>query len=146
MKFVVVTIRAGGDNDQKRMNYPDLYDAKIVERHKTGPIIYNGGISRGGPIAECMLKLSDRLADIYAADPDMRILSTVEADAWIASNPQVQSQPIEQVTDVDRLTAIIAKNVAGQALSAEDLEAVDPDSDTPGIVKKTHDTAGYYGT
>ena len=145
MKFVVVTIKTGIDEDKRPMIYPDLYDAVDVGKASQGPLVYDGGIQRGGLTAEMLMYVNDRLANAYTVDPLMRELTQVEADAWLAANPKVQDAPVEQITDADRMQGLLAKNAAGQALSQEDLDAVNPDNSTIGITKRTRDTAGYYG-
>ncbi len=141
MQFVVVTIRT---SEQKPMIYPAVYRANAVERHRVGPIVYDGGIQRGGPTAECLMAVDNAFSDVLAADPDIRKLTRAEADTWLADNPKVAEKPVEQVNDDLRLAMIRTKIAAGIALSQEDNDALDPTSSVRGITRRTRDVDGYF--
>ncbi len=144
MKFILVTIKAGGDTDKNPMVWPKIWNAQHVQRNKIGPTILDGGIRRGGATAEALLHVTNRLAEAYTIDDDIREMTQAEAEAWILANPQVQGRPDEEVTDANRLTAIIAKKAAGQALSQEDKDAVNPDNSTAGVIKTPKTLTSLY--
>jgi len=141
MKVVKVTIRLG-DLGEPRMKYPKRYNAEEVDRGGIGPLnvnqsgAYSGGIGRGGDSEECIIVLKDALAEEYARDPDMEIITEAQADAlmeqWRIDNGETE----EVVQDAMRIQAIAAKQAAGIPLSAEDLKALDPEDDVPGINKR----------
>jgi hypothetical protein len=140
MQYVLVTIRRNPDPQAKnRMLYPASYDANEVEAGKVGPLIYEGRLARGELTSKVLLRASDALAAKLNVDDDVEIVTAAVADAWLAQNVELNAKPDEVVTDPDRLLAIIAKNAAGVALSAEDLEALDPDKAVKGVerAKKT---------
>ena len=64
--------------------------------------------------------VSDRLANAYKVDADMRTLTQAEADTWLTGARNLARVPEEQVTDPGRLVAIQAKVAAGIALSPGD--------------------------
>ena len=143
-KLLLVRIVRNTIPGQPRMKYPDIYDAEEVERHRLGPIVYDGGLARGEDEEWALLCVRDELADKYVkADPrNFKVLSEEEAERWLADNPQLQRQPNETVDDPNRLLAIMAKRMAGLPLSDEDKRALDPDDPTPGIrrvPKKLHE-------
>jgi len=142
LKFIKVTIKRDINPDNPTMKYPEVYNADVIESVKAGPIIYDGGLSRGEDTEECLILVSDQIADTYNQDPDISILTKTEAETWIANNTGIQEQPDEQITDSNRLLAILAKQAVGQAFSQEDLDAVNPDKPVKGIEKipKTLDT------
>ena len=88
------------------MKYPSIYDAQEVERNKKGPIIYEGAFSRGEATEECLLFLQDALADTYALDTDIRIVTEAQADTWLAANQQIQDAPDIQVLDANQLAFV----------------------------------------
>jgi len=142
MKFLKVKIIRNTNANEPTMQYPVTYNAAEVEGDIKGRIIYDGGLSRGEDTEECLILVSDDLATIYSKDKDMEVLTKAQANTWLASNDGLKDQPNEQVTDINRLTAIIAKKSAGVELSQEDLDALDPTKDVLGIntTPKTVDT------
>lgn len=144
MKLVLVKITKNTTPGQPRMKYPSIYDPYEIDAVKIGPIIYEGRIARGEDYEHCLICLPDEVADKYAQDPDITIVTKDEADAWLAQNPDLQSRPSETVTDPNRILAIMAKKTAGLDLSEEDLAALDPESPVPGIVKTPKTVAEIY--
>ncbi len=142
MKFIIVTIRR---TSAKPMKYPAAYNSKEMQKKARGPTIRDGGIQRGGDSAEMLCRVPDAYADTLALDPDIRILTRPQTEAWLAANPKLAEEPIERVSDELRLTMIRTKIAAGVALSPEDLDALNPDHPTRGITRKTHDIAGQFG-
>ncbi len=137
MKAVKVRIRRGGEGENL-MLYPAAYKGSEVGRSGLqGPIAYSGHIARGGAEAWCIIVLDNALATTYAADPDMEIVTKTDAQALLEEWRIAKGEPEEVVTNPDRLTAIIAKNGAGVALSAEDQKALDPDDATGGVTKQS---------
>lgn len=132
MKHVKVRIQRGSAG-QNQMVYPARYDSREVGRSKAGGLEYSGGIRNGGDEEWMLVLLDDALAAEYAKDPDMEIVSDTQADALSEDWRVLRGEPVERVTDANRMLAIIAKTSAGVALSAEDLASLDPNSDVPGV-------------
>ncbi len=146
MKFVVVTIRNNRDKKGRRLTYPNLYDADEVHRNFKRTLLYEGGITEFGEDTEEMLMLLlDEVADKYAGSKDMRIISRADAELFIQNARSLASDPIEQVTDVDRLIAIQTKLAASVALTQEDRDALDPTNPVRGINRKEKTVAGFFG-
>jgi hypothetical protein len=136
MKAVKVRIRRGGPGENL-MVYPAGYSSDQVSKSGLGgPLVYSGHIARGGAEAWCIIVLDDALATAYDADRDMEIITRAEAATLIDQWRVDKGEPEEVVTDPDRINAIIAKNGAGVALSAEDLKALDPNDATGGITRQ----------
>jgi hypothetical protein len=137
MKVLKVHIRRGGKGE-KMMVYPSRYDAEEVDRNGLGPCNVNGTMAYSGHIGKgeseewCFITLDDKLADEYALDPDMEIVTAAAADtdmeAWRVEN----GLPAERI-DATRIQAITAKQNAGITLSQSDLDALDPEKAEPGI-------------
>ncbi len=146
MKYILVTMSLQNIPGH-RMKYPDIYDSSEVEINKKGKIIYEGAFSRGENTEQCLLCVQDTLADKYVAGSGglIKEVTAVQADAWLATNKQELAKPAEEITDEARLTGIVAKKTAGQALSQEDLDAVDPDNLTKGINKRKTTVVQFYG-
>lgn len=132
MKYVKVRITRGGVGEH-RMVYPARYDSREVARSMAGGLEYSGGIRRGDDEEWMLVLLDDALAAEYAKDPDMEIVSDTEADALWEQWRAARGEPVERVTDPNRMLAIVAKVQAGIELSAEDQAALDPESDVPGV-------------
>ncbi len=138
MKYVLVAM-VRGPIGEPQMKYPGVYNAEEVERNKKGPIVYEGAFSRGEDTEECLLLLKDALADTYALDSDIRIISETEADTWLAANQQIRELSDVRVSDPDQLALVRIKQAGGTPLDENDLRALDPDDERPGVnrVKKT---------
>lgn len=126
------------------MQYPSCYDAYEIQSRSIGPIVYDGGLGRGENTEECLICMVD-VAYAKELEEDsngrIRIISEQEADEWLKNNKQLAERNAEeQVTDPNRMLAIIAKCLASQVpkevLSKEDMDALDPDSRVPGIRRK----------
>lgn len=141
MKIVKVRIRRG-DEGQNMMVYPVRYHAQEVDLQGLGPLnvnqsnAYSGHIARGGKEAWCLIILDDDLADDYAADADMAIITPVVADALMEEWRVAKGETEEVVQDASRIVAISAKQAAGLPLSDEDLKALDPEDSVPGVNKR----------
>lgn len=134
MKFVRVRIRRGDrSKGEAPMTYPTRFDPDEVHRHGIGHIAYSGHLAEGGDQEWTIIGLDDAVADEYATDPDMEIVDAPTADADMEAWRIRKGEPAEQVRDPNRLAAIQAKQQAGIALTAEDMEALDPESSVPGI-------------
>lgn len=132
-KVIRVRIVRGGIGENT-MKYPARYYAQEVVRRGIGPAgFYSGHLARGGSEAWCLVILPNDLADEYAADPDMETISAAQADMLLDEWRVLKSRPSEVVTDLNRIIAIQTKLLAGMELTQEDREALDPDSDVPGI-------------
>jgi hypothetical protein len=142
MKYLIATIRRGR---KPQMRYPSVWNAEEIQSELIGPIIYDGGIGAGRDTEECLVSVhSDDLADRYASDADIRIASESVANAWLSRNPRVIAMPEERVTDVNRMIAIQAKKAAGQSLSQEDKDAVNPDKPVRGINRREKNVRGLF--
>jgi len=148
MKALRVRIRRGDFAlGQSQMVYPARYNAREVMLNGLGPLsvnqtgAYSGHIGRGGSEEWCLILLDDAMADEYAQDPDMEIVTATEADAlmeqWRIDNDESE----EVVSDPDRINAIRAKQGAGIALSPDDLRALDPKDRMRGITKRLRKVA-----
>ncbi len=145
MKFVIATVRINQDPAQDRFIYPAVWKAREVDRFKKGPLVYDGLREEKDPAEVLVCFRDDAVADRYIADPDCREVTQADADLWLQTNGDLAGQPEERVTDSNRLTAIIAKKMAGQTFSQEDLDALDPDKPVEGIKRRLKTTAGIFG-
>lgn len=144
MKLVSVRIRRGDyKKGEAQLVYPDRYDPREVDAEGLSAVQLGGNagvgmsgdIGRGGTEEFCVIALPDALADEYAEDPDMELITETQCDLlhedWRKSN----GLPEEMVTDEMRLRVIEAKQKAGIALSQEDMDALDPTKPVKGINK-----------
>lgn len=141
MKCVKVTITRGNVGEDM-MKYPARYNAQEVDRNGLGScainqasISYSGAISRGASQAHCIILLSDALANEYAVDPLMEIISKTTADTLMEQWRKDNRVPEETVRDINRITAIQAKQAVNITLTAEDLKALDVNDSVPGVNK-----------
>jgi len=147
VKFLVVKVKANRSRKGNRMIYPEPFNADEVHRSMKGPLLYEGGITQGfgDDSEECLILLTDDVADKYDANSrNMRILTRVEAEAWLSNARSIQAQPQEQVTDIDRMHSIQAKVAARIKLSKEDLNALDPDHPVVGINRRHKTVAAIF--
>ena len=133
MKLIKVRIDLRLEPGKPKMKYPDAYNAKEVDAYKVGPIVYEGRLSRGEQVEYCLIHIADEVADKYALEDGIEIVSEAEADVWLAQNPVVQEKEEEFVDDPNRLLAIIAKSLANIDLTQEDLDALDSSKPVKGI-------------
>lgn len=137
MKLVKVRIRRGDHTKgENQMVYPAAYDAREVDRHKTGKLDYSGHMRFGQAEEWMIVCLEDTVADKYALDPDMEIVDDATADADSEAWRQMRGEPEEQVRDPNRIQAIVAKQTAGIPLTQEDQDALDPSKDVAGINRR----------
>lgn len=137
--------------ETQQLQYPKRYNAVEVDRHGLsasafgGPCGHSGGIGMGQVEEYCLILMPDDLAAEYAADPDMEIVDAATADTLMEQWRIDQDLPEETVGSESRLIAIRAKQEAGIALSAEDLQALDPASPVPGINRTRRPVAETLG-
>ena len=145
--LIITMVRGNKAAGENAMLYPEAYKPFEIDANKQGPIIYEGAFSRGQASEECMVFIEKAVADKYKADdPErFRVVPKAAADQWLAQNQQLQEQPEERVTDVDRMIAIQAKVAAGVVLSQEDLDALDPDNPIRGINRRPKTAVGIFG-
>jgi len=131
MKVVKVRIRRGGANENM-MVYPARYRAQEVDRCGLGPAIlaYSGQIGRGQGEEYCLICIVDGVADVYAKDPNMEIISAEETDRLMTQWNKDNGLPEEYSGDPNRVQAVIAKTLLKIPLSDEDKRAMDPDDDS----------------
>ena len=141
MKTLKVRIRRGGPGENQ-MVYPPKYNAAELSRLALGggPVVYSGhfGVDADATEEWCICILPDALADTYAQDPDMEIVTPAKADADQEAWRINRGDPAEVVRDPNRLMAIqtkLAAKAAGYAvdLTQEDLDALDPTKSTHGV-------------
>jgi hypothetical protein len=145
MKLIKVRIRSGSiAMGEPQMVYPVRYDAQEVDRqgvYATGlnpaSCSMSGGIGRGESQEFCIIALEDSLADEYALDPDMEIVTETVADTLMEQWRIGNDVPEETVTDPDRINAIQTKIAAGLQPSTNDLKALDVNDDTVRGINKT---------
>lgn len=143
MRTILVTIKRGDPGKgENQLVYPARYDAVEVDRFgMSAPTLNQAGVSmsgevgKGGDVEHCVIILPDALAEEYASDPDMRIITSGEADAFMEDCRIKNGIPEEIVTDPIRITAIRAKQEAGLPLSAGDVAALNPESPERGLGK-----------
>ncbi len=139
-RVVKVRIRRGGPGENM-MVYPERYDAQEVDRRGIGPLnvmgamAYSGHIGMGGEEEWCLITLPEGLAQEYAKDPNMTLITPDVADELMENWRKMQGRPLEIVSDPNRLLAVRTKLAAGLALSEEDRQALDPNDPMPGITK-----------
>ena len=137
MKLVKVHIRRGSA-DQSMMVYPSRYKAQEVDRCGLGMMNYSGHIGRGNKEEWLICCLDDEVADEYAKDEHMELI--IQADALMLEWQGVDDQPEETVQDPNRIQAIIAKKMLNLPITAEDMRAMDPEDEIPGVNKRKVDT------
>lgn len=148
MKILRVRIHRGSFAlGQSQMVYPARYNAREVMLNGLGPLdvnrtgAYSGHIGRGGSEEWCIILLDDALADEYALDSEMEIITAAQADALMEQWRIDNSESNEIMLDPDRVLAALAKKGAKVALSAEDKRSLDPDDPMPGINKRLRKVA-----
>ncbi len=143
MKILKVHIRRGDfSKSENQMVYPPRYIAHEVDLNGVGPTSINGigtysrQISHGGNEEWCIIILDDALADEYARDPQMEIISEATADA-LMEQWRIQNNEAEFiVTNPNAITAILAKQQLHLPFLDEDKRALDPTDPIPGINKR----------
>ena len=138
MKYLIVTVRRETNPNLPTMKYPLDYKPLEVDANKQGPLIYDQGLALGGDIEEMLVRLKDTIADQYALDADMRIVTEAEANIWLAGVARVQARAEEQVTDSDRLQLIMVKTLLALVgnddhLTQEDRDALNPIAPMGGV-------------
>lgn len=138
-KIVKIRIRRGGPGE-KMMVYPPGFNADEAQKNGGDPIKYSEGIGLGEPEEWMYLVLPNALADSYALDPDMEIVPRPQAETELEAWRVALGEPMERVDDSDRIAAIqLRMDLArdrpelGIDVSAEDLKALDPNDEMPGI-------------
>ncbi len=133
MAFILVTMKLQ-NIPGKRMGYPKAYNPSQVLYNP----VYEGAFARGEKEEKCLVCVRDEVVTEWAADSEgrMEIVTEAQADAWLAANKQIADMAEEQVTDSNRIMAILAKKAADIPLSQDDKDAVDPDKPTKGIRRK----------
>lgn len=147
-RAVKVRIRRGNLGEDL-MVYPARYNAYEVDRNGIGPLgtqraagAYSGHIGFGGDEEWCIIVLPVALAQEYAQDPDMEIITAAQADTLMEEWRVFRGDPEEVVLDTHRINAIQAKQAAGTALSGEDHRALDPSDAMLGINKRLRSIQG----
>jgi len=110
MQAVKIRIRRGRVGETQ-MVYPSRYNAQEVDRNGVGPLgvnragAYSGHIGKGGAEEWCIIALDDTLASEYALDPDMTIITSVEADT-LMEQWRVFNDESEEVDGKKRLRSM----------------------------------------
>lgn len=144
MKLLKIRIRRGAVGEDA-MIYPAAYDAQQVSREGVYAIglpvqdALSGGIGLGDIEEWCLIALNDNVADVYALDPDMDIVTQAQADTLLAEwrtdrlARGAHGEQLVRITDQARLNVIRERRDAGLALSVEDDAALDPENSELGI-------------
>ena len=138
MKAIQVRIRRGVVGEDM-MVYPSRYNAEEVDRNGIGPLnvnqsgAYSGHIGNGGSEEWCIIILDDTLADEYALDDDMSLMLAADADALMEQWRVERNESEHIIRDAERLADIRDKEAARTPLTPEDLRALDPDDEMPGL-------------
>ena len=146
MKCIKVLIRRGGAGEDM-MVYPNLYNAQEVDRNGIGPLgvnqvgAYSGHIGNGGSQEWCIIILDDVLAAAYARDPDMEIVTAIQADALMEQWRGEKNESEEVIPDLDLITYIKTKQAVGDTLTGDDLRALNPADPMRGINKRLRKVA-----
>ena len=135
-KYVVFTITLNEGDTGSRMKYPPIWDPYEVDHYKSGPILLDGGLSRGEDSEEGLFYTTTEVADKYVNDnPALcRIVSEAEANTWIQGNKKFQKMPDEEYHQ-ERLLGALVRQLVGGAPTQDDLDAINPDHPSPGIRK-----------
>ena len=145
MKYVLVTFRtADSDKPGSGYRYPKRYRADSVQSSGSGKVLYDftKGFDANGK-QECLVLVDDALAERFAADPDMRIITDDQATSWVAANLSVAAIPEYSVDEP--LVAAVHARVAANIAVAEDLEFLDPDHDSPGVRRVSRTKEALFG-
>ncbi len=146
MKCIKVLIKRGGAGEDM-MVYPALYNAQEVDRNGIGPLgvnqsgAYSGHIGNGGSQEWCIIILDDALAATYADDPDMEIVTDIQADALMEQWRVEKNESENVIIDRDLINYIKTKQAVGDALDPEDLRALDPNDSMRGINRRLRKVA-----
>lgn len=146
MKILKVRIRRGAVG-QPMMLYPAGYNAQQVDREGIYALglpvqdALSGGIGLGDPEEWCLISLNNDVADQYALDPDMEVVTEAEANALLTDWRAVRlsrgapGERGERITDQGALDLIKAKRDAnpGYIPSAKERDAMDPGHGELGI-------------
>ena len=144
MKLVKVRIRRGGAGEDM-MLYPALYNAQEVDRegvYSVGLPVQDGlsgGIGLGDAEEWCLIALNDAVADEYARDPDMEIVTEAQANVLLAEwradrlARGAHGERPERITDQSALDVARERREAGLTATAADTAALDPDDPVLGI-------------
>jgi hypothetical protein len=144
MKYLKIRIMRGDPKKgEDQMLYPDVYDAMEVEQVKIGPIMYPNEIGKGAEEEDCVICfVNDMIADDYISLSGSEIveLREAEVDDFMATRWERRNDAEEQITDPDKILAILTKKMLNKPQTNEDKDAIDPDKRTPGInrVNKNH--------
>lgn len=138
MKLVLVRIRRGDPSKgEPQMVYPARFNAQEVHArgvgHVGGVYGYSGHMALGADEEWTIIGVDDALADEYDADPDMMVISEAEADAYFEEWRVLNNRPSVLVRDPERLRMVALKRDMGMELTPEDLAALDPESQVPGV-------------
>ncbi len=127
------------------MVYPAAYDAQQVDRegvYAAGLPVQDGlsgGIGLGDAEEWCLIALNDTVADEYALDPDMEIVSLTQANALLADwrtdrlGRGAHGERAERITDQQVLDLARTRKEAGLPTTLADSAALDPDDPVLGI-------------
>jgi hypothetical protein len=148
MKYLKIRIMRGDPKKgEHQMVYPEVYDAMEVEEVKIGPIMYPNEIGKGADKEDCVICFSDdSIANSYIADGAGAIveLTELQVDVYMRTYWEGRHNPREQVTDPDRILAILTKKTLNNLQTQEDRDAIDPDKRTPGINRMNKDHNRFF--
>ena len=135
MKLIKLKISRDQNAARTHYTYPKEYNATKVrfgpfyESHL--PENVNEIVSRGNADELILFGVSDKDAPSFLANTDAQELSYDDAlalgNAW--------TKQIERITNPNKILALVAKAVRGEALTLNEKAALDPNSQEPGINK-----------
>ncbi len=144
MKLLKVRI-VRGKADESSMVYPAAYDAQQVDREGVYAVGLpaqdglSGGIGLGDTEEWCLIALNDNVADEYALDTDMEIVTLTQANALLADwradrlARGAHGERAERITDQQALDLARMRKEAGLPATLADDAALDPDDPALGI-------------
>jgi len=148
MKYLKIRIMRGDPKKgEHQMLYPAIYDAQEVEQVKIGSIMYPDEIDKGAEEEDCVICFSDDIiADDYISLGEGNIVELSEAavDTFMATRWERRKDAEEQVTDPDKILAILTKKSLNKPQTNEDKDAIDPDKRTPGINRANKDHNRFF--
>lgn len=151
MRVVKVRIRRGdmsinpstGKPREPMMVYPDAYNAEEVDRYGGGvnrlnmaQVAYSGEIGReGGGEEYLFIALPDDIAERYAQDPDMMVVTSTVADVEMEQARINNNVPEQVISAPEQVKLLQEKQAAKIPLTQGELDILDPTKPVKGINK-----------
>jgi len=139
MKVIKVRVVRNTNLNEPSMKYPDVWNAKEVDRN--GFVIspglggYGGDLGRGADEEFVLAIVKEKLATTYSKDTDISILSKDDANASLVEHRTKNNINTLHITNPETIEIIKIKIQQGVSLSNEEAKAINPEDTTPGINK-----------